>query len=46
MSLTTEPSPADTEQPVIAVIKLKAGVTDVHELLAEGIEVLAAESRD
>lgn len=46
MSQTGEPNTTDIEQPVVAVIKLKASAADVHELLAEGIEVLAAESRE
>ncbi len=46
MSLTAEPSAEKTESPVIGVVKLKAGVADIRELLTEGIEVLTAESRN
>jgi quinol monooxygenase YgiN len=37
---------AETDKPVVGVIKLKVHATDAPEILAEAIDVLAGESRD
>ena len=46
MSVTKGLDTRGTDGPVISVIKLKVDAADMGELLAEGIAVLAAESRD
>jgi quinol monooxygenase YgiN len=46
MPIIGDQDTAATGHPVIGVIKLRIDAADVRELLTDGIEVLAAESRD
>ncbi len=46
MSLIRGSDTAETDKPVVAVIKLTIDAIDAPEILAEGMDVLAAESRD
>lgn len=46
MSVTSGLDTRGNDGPVIGVIKIRVDAADVEELLAEGIEVLTAESRE